>query len=123
MGRGDQAELFHMEPVQLPEGPGGPRKKWGGRQVAKARNICRAMLPAACWRGCGRVITPDWPERDWHAGHINGRAEGGEDTAANYLPECRWCNTSEGGKLGAAITNGRKTSIPDVIRERTIKWY
>jgi len=118
---GSQPELFHMEPVELPPGP--PRKKWGGRAVAKARDYCRSLLPLACWRGCGRVITTDWAEKDWHAGHVNGRAEGGQDVASNFLPECRWCNLREGGRLGAAITNGRKVAVQDVIRERTIKFY
>lgn len=117
----DQGQLFEMEP--LPRPGGGPGKpKWGGRKVAQARAHCRAMLPAACWRGCGRVITLDTPDKDWHAGHVNGRGEGGEDQLSNYLPECRWCNTSEGGKLGAAITNGRKVTV-DTYRERTLKWW
>jgi hypothetical protein len=68
------------------------------------------------------VITIDWPEKDWHAGHIDGRAEGGADELANYRPECRWCNTSAGGKLGASITNGRKATV-DTYRERTHKWW
>lgn len=122
--RAAQGQLFHMEPLVIPEEPGQRRAKWGGRKVAKARDSCRAMLPRACWRGCGRVITPGWPEKDWHAGHVNGRHDGGQDQATNYLPECRWCNLSEGGKVGAAITNGKRAVVTtDAIRERTLKWY
>ena len=120
---GDQGELFHMDPVQLPQAPGRSRK-WGGRDSERARAHCRALLPAACWRGCGRVITPDWPDKDWHAGHLEDRAQGGARDPLGTLPECRWCNTSAGGKLGAAITNGTRAAVvPDLVRERTIKWY
>lgn len=119
-----QGQLFTMEPVHVPGLDGTRKTKWGGRKVTKARDTVRAMLPAPCWRGCGKVITRDWPEKDWHAGHVNGRAEGGPDNVTNYLPECRWCNLSEGGKVGAAITNGKRVSITtDAIRERTLKWY
>lgn len=111
-----------MEPLPRPGGEGPRKKKWGGRQVAKARDYCRSLMPVACWRNCGRVITTDWPNKDWHAGHVDGRAEGGEDQAKNYRPECRWCNLSHGGRLGAAITNGRKVTV-DTYRERTLKWW
>jgi hypothetical protein len=119
-----QGQLFHMEPLVIPGMDQGTRKKWGGRKVAKARDTCRAMFPTPCWRGCGRTITADWPEKDWHAGHVEGRAEGGADNVTNYLPECRWCNLREGGRLGAAITNGKRVAVTtDAIRERTLKWY
>lgn len=116
-----------MDPLPVPPPPPGQaKKKWGGRKVAAARAYCRDTFlragPTLCWRGCGRVITLDTPERDWHAGHVDGRAEGGADELANYRVECRWCNLSAGGKLGAAITNGRKATV-DTHRERTVKWY
>ena len=122
-----QGQLFSMDPLPPPPGQGrGGKKKWGGRIVAKARDYCRETYlragPTLCWRGCGRVITLDWPEKDWHAGHVDGRAEGGADEYKNFRPECRWCNTSAGGKLGAAITNGRKVTV-DTYRERTLKWW
>lgn len=85
-----------------------------------------ATLPAPCWR-CGRMIS----EGDkWHVGHITDRALGGNDNAAMTMDsevavECEKCNTSAGGRLGAAITNGKKVTTGPMgsYRERTIKWY
>ena len=37
-----QGQLFSMDPLPKPQGPGGGgKKKWGGRIVAKARDYCR----------------------------------------------------------------------------------
>jgi hypothetical protein len=118
----EQDELFHMTPLERPQTarPGG-KKKWGGRASTNARKIVRAMLPAACWR-CGGMITLEDPESSWHAGHIEDRGQGGQDSASNYAPEHSRCNTSAGGKLGAAITNGTKVAV-DWTRERTLKWW
>jgi hypothetical protein len=116
-----QDGLFHMEPLERPGAGGTGKGKWGGSRSRKARALCRAMLPAACWR-CGRTITAETPESEWHAGHLEDRAQGGADLGSNYAPECTGCNLREGGKLGAAITNGKRVSV-DWTRERTIKWY
>jgi len=116
-----QDELFHIELPTRPEAAGPARKKWGGRASINARKICRAMLPAGCWR-CGRMITPDMPDSAWHAGHLEDRGQGGSDSSSNYAPECSGCNTSAGGKLGAAITNGTKVSVA-YTKEVLKKWW
>lgn len=111
-----------MEPLERPDAvEPGTRKKWGGGASRKARELCRAMLPAAC-PSCGGMITAATPEKEWHAGHMEDRAQGGQDGAGNYYPEHARCNTSKGGKLGAAIRNGKTVAV-DWQRERTIKWY
>jgi hypothetical protein len=118
----EQGGLFDMEPLERPGKPARQgRAKWGGRASANARAWCRAMLPAAC-PGCGGIITAEDPESSWHAGHIEDRAQGGQDSPGNYRPEHARCNTSAGGKLGAAITNGAKVAV-DWTRERTLKWW
>lgn len=118
----EQAGLFDMEPLERPGKPQRQGKaKWGGRASHNARKICRAMLPTGCWR-CGKPITLEDPESSWHAGHIEDRGQGGQDSAGNYAPECTSCNLSAGGKLGAAITNGAKVAV-DWTRERTLKWW
>jgi hypothetical protein len=118
----EQGGLFDMEPLERPAKPERTGKhKWGGRASHNARKIVRAMLPAGCYR-CGGIITLEDPESSWHAGHIEDRGQGGEDKASNYAPEHAHCNTSAGGKLGAAITNGAKVAV-DWTRERTLKWW
>lgn len=118
-----QDELFHMDPVERPGEPGrgSGRKAWGGRASVNARRQCRAMLPHPC-KTCGGMITSETPEEQWHAGHLEDRGQGGADSGSNYAPEHAWCNTSQGGKLGAAITNGAKVTV-DYTRERTKKWW
>ena len=68
------------------------------------------------------MITADQPESTWHAGHIQDRAQGGSDSRNNYAPEHATCNMSNGGKLGAAITNMATVAV-DWTRERTLKWW
>lgn len=113
----EQGELFHIEPEAREDG-GQPRKKWAGSIVTKARAIVGAMLPAPCWR-CGRMLTK---EDTWTVGHIEARGEDGEDRAGNYAPECPGCNFRDGGKRGAAITNGRRIEAVNIERVRRITW-
>lgn len=95
--------------------------KWGGRRSTNARAKCRAMLPHPC-RRCGGLITPDDPESSWHAGHREDRAAGG--TEDGIEPEHAKCNTSAGGKVGAAITNARRHGQQaDIPRERVAQWW
>jgi len=62
------------------------------------------------------------PDSAWHAGHLEDRGQGGSDSSSNYAPECSGCNTSAGGKLGAAITNGTKVSVA-YTKEVLKKWW
>lgn len=114
---GEQAALFHVDVPPEPERPA--RKRWGGRDSEKARAIVRRMLPGACWR-CGRPLDVD---DKWHAGHVQDRMDGGQDSPDNLAPECEPCNLSAGGKRGAAITNGPATERRVQLQERTVKWW
>lgn len=117
---GEQESLFE---VSMPEARESRivTAKWGGRASTKARAICRAMLPHPC-RRCGGAILPTDPETSWHAGHREDRAAGG--TEDGIEPEHAKCNTSAGGKLGAAITNSQRASRrPQIERERAPQWW
>jgi hypothetical protein len=109
--------LFDMEPVH--RSPAAPKKRWGGHASTKARAHVRRMLPAPCNR-CGNIVTD---EMDWHADHVQERGAGGADTPDNYLPAHAHCNTSAGGKIGAAITNGTKVAPATITRERRPRWW
>ena len=109
--------LFDMEPVQ--RSPAAPKKRWGGHASTKARARVRAMLPAPCSR-CGGLVTD---EMDWHADHIQERAQGGADSPDNYAPAHAHCNTSAGGRIGAAITNGTRVTPAPITRERRPRWW
>ena len=63
--------------------------------------------PVACWR-CGRPIHPGQP---WDVGHINDSATSDlEDLAPEHRHGTTTCigNRRAGGRLGAAVTNGRR---------------
>jgi len=118
----EQLEFFGM-PSPGPRQSGGSGRRWGGNDSRKARAFVRAMLPAPCQR-CGGIISADDPESSWHAGHITDAVAGGEDNTSNYLPEHATCNTSAGGKVGAAITNARhQRHRPNQPRERAPQWW
>lgn len=118
---GEQGELFAVPEAEAREARI-VQAKWGGRRSTEARKRCRAMLPHPC-RKCGGEILPTDPESSWHAGHRDDRAAGGTDDGIE--PEHARCNTSAGGKLGAAITNAqRATNRPThITRERTPQWW
>jgi len=78
---------------------------WSGRKVTNARAYWAARLPLPC-RRCGRPVLKT---QNWHVGHIHDRALGGSDRISNTYPEHARCNTSAGGKQGAAITNARRS--------------
>lgn len=46
------------------------------------------------------------PGQLWDMGHVQDLAQGGDPN--HMLPEHRGHNRRQGGKLGAAITNGKK---------------
>ena len=113
----DQLELFHIE--GLPRSHASPKKRWGGHASTKARAHVRRMLPAPCNR-CGDLVTD---EMEWHADHVMERGQGGTDSPDNYLPAHAHCNTSAGGRIGAAITNGTRVTPAPVTRERRPRWW
>lgn len=113
-----QGSLFGPEPVAPREPSGG--KRWAGAEVTRARAKCRAMLPHPC-RKCGVIITADEPETSWHAGHGLSRAEGGD--GSDIEPEHARCNTSDGGRMGARITNARHRPASDITREKRPQWW
>lgn len=77
---------------------------WSGRKVTNARAYWATRLPLPC-RRCGKPVLAT---QRWHVGHIRDRYAGGSDAITNQWPEHERCNTSAGGKAGAAITNARK---------------
>lgn len=120
---GNQGSLFEIPEAEARESRV-VAAKWGGRASTKARARCRAMLPWAC-RKCGGEILPTDPESSWHAGHREGnehRDGGNED---GIEPEHARCNTSAGGRVGAAITNSQRAtaSKTHIERERTPQWW
>jgi hypothetical protein len=113
----DQLELFHVD--VLPRSAAAPAKRWGGARSAKARAVVKRMLPAACTR-CGGLVTD---EMEWHADHIQERSTGGQDSPDNYGPAHAHCNTSAGGRIGAAITNGTRVTPAPITREKRPRWW
>ena len=87
---------------------------WSGRKVSRARaRIAARMLAAGgflpCHK-CGRPLAAAQP-RSWTVGHVQPRSLGGPEEPWNEEPECPRHNFSEGGRLGAAITNGRHPKV------------
>jgi hypothetical protein len=117
---GEQGALFDVPEREAREARI-VQAKWGGRASTNARAKCRLMLPWVC-RRCGDMIRPEDPESSWHAGHREDRAAGG--TEDGIEPEHARCNTSAGGKVGAAITNAQRAQQPThITRERTPQWW
>lgn len=81
-------------------------KVWAGNDSKKAREVCRPIVEQGgpCYR-CRKPILPGQP---WHADHIVPREQGGSDDPSNLWPAHEHCNTSDGGKRGAQITNARR---------------
>lgn len=78
------------------------------------------QLPLPCIaRRClmGGTVYPDPPTppgmirrpTTWHVGHITDAAKGGRPTRENTGPIHARCNLRDGGKAGAAVTNGRRS--------------
>ena len=79
---------------------------WNGNKVRQARTHWLARLPLPCSR-CGRPVLPT---DQWHVDHIHQRVLGGADGVENQWPAHASCNTSDGGKLGAARANERRAT-------------
>ena len=77
---------------------------------ARVRQAWRNGVEVNCWRK-GEPIEPGRP---FDVGHIDPTAG---HSISNLAPECVRCNRSEGGRRGAAITNGRAARpLPSVRR-------
>jgi hypothetical protein len=50
----------------------------------RARTQLELTLPAPCWYGCGRMLTPDG---DWVAAHVIDA-----NPTAGWVASCRWCD-------------------------------
>ncbi|WP_309105028.1 hypothetical protein [Microbacterium sp.] len=68
---------------------------------AQVRRAWRLGDEVRCWR-CGRMLEPGAP---FDVGHLDPH---GGPARSNLAPECVRCNRGEGGRRGAAITNGRR---------------
>jgi hypothetical protein len=92
------------------------RQKWTTHSP-KLRATITPRLPLPCVN-CPHPVTPD---QTFQVGHLRDAARGGRPTVANtgpshtYCPACRKrCNQVAGGRLGAAITNGRRQQAKDI---------
>ena len=83
---------------------------WSGRKVTTARAHWRGRLqagPLPCYR-CGKPVTV---HDRWTVEHLLERAYGGSETdVSNQWVAHLHCNSSAGGRIGAAITNGRRSA-------------
>ena len=73
-------------------------------KAPSVRKLIERTLPAPC-EECGRPVLPD---QAWHVAHRVPASQGGQTTIANCGPAHAGCNLRAGGRLGAAITNGRR---------------
>ena len=87
--------------------------KWGGGESKKARAVCAPMVRQGvpCCR-CGKPVVEG---QAWHADHYPVSREFG---GTQVWPAHERCNTRDGGKRGARITNARKTERQDVAVNR-----
>ena len=79
------------------------------KHAAGIRVKLAATLPAPCLE-CGRPVLPS---QAWHVAHIVPAAQGGRTTLENCRPAHARCNLAGGGRMGAAIVNGRRRAELD----------
>lgn len=91
-------------------------QKWT-THAPNLRKKLEAQLPLPCVN-CGQPVLR---EHRWQVGHRRDAALGGRPTLANVGPSHQrselWprnCNQIAGGKLGAAIVNGRRQAAKDI---------
>lgn len=79
---------------------------------ARVRAAWRHGTEVRCWRrGC--IIEPG---HRFDVGHLDAT---GDHSMSNLAPECVRCNRSDGGRRGAAITNGRAARLAAPRRTST----
>jgi hypothetical protein len=83
----------------------------------KLREKIAPRLPLPCIN----CPCPVMPTDKWQVGHRLDAALGGKPTIGNTGPSHAWCQTCKkrcnqvaGGRLGAAITNGRRQASRDI---------
>jgi hypothetical protein len=76
---------------------------------ARYRPSVKACLPSPCVNDCqyGGIVYPGQP---FDVGHIVGYDRGGSNDRSNVGAAHVKCNRSDGGKIGASITNAAKRS-------------
>ncbi|MBK8445414.1 MAG: HNH endonuclease [Micropruina sp.] len=80
--------------------------RWAGSRVTKAREFWKPRVAAGL--ACSRCKKPILPGQSWQVDHLIPREFGGMELGlGNTWPAHSRCNTSAGGKRGAAITNSR----------------
>jgi 5-methylcytosine-specific restriction endonuclease McrA len=76
------------------------------------------MLPLPCVEGCGQPVTKD---QTWHVAHLNPAMLGGKTTSTNVGPAHAKCNLRAGGRMGAAVTNAKR-STQEQTKEGRRSW-
>lgn len=92
------------------------RAKGWPRVAKKARERVAATLPAPCVE-CGKPVHAG---QRWHVGHRRALAQGG--AIGDYGPAHGSCNESNGGKLGAAVTNAKRGAVTKRRPARLPRW-
>lgn len=84
------------------------RSSWS-KYSARYRPSVAACLPSPCVNTCylGGVVYPGQP---FDVGHIVGIEAGGTNERSNVGAAHQSCNRSDGGKVGARITNSRRAA-------------
>ena len=92
---------------------------WGGQKVTAARAMWAKRLPLPCSK-CKRPVTAD---QAWHVDHVIPRSQGGPEGVENQWPAHARCNTRDGGKAGARITNAKRAPVSTRrLEDRPLAW-
>lgn len=87
------------------------QRKGVSGKLAKWRPAIAATLPAPCVQPACQLGGIVHSDQQWDVGHLPGHdayLDLGPLTRDQVGPAHRFCNRSDGGKVGAAMTNGRR---------------
>lgn len=87
------------------------RKSKHTTHVVEVRKAIASRLPLPCVEGCGQPVLKT---QSWHVAHRVPASQGGRTTLANCGPAHAKCNLKSGGRMGAAVTNGRRRAEQDI---------
>jgi len=79
----------------------------------KVARVVRPILKALIIAGeasCTKCGWPVYPDQTWEIDHIVAVSQGGSDDFSNLGPAHKGCNRKDGGRLGAAKTNARRSA-------------